>query len=103
MAHHHPVVSFGADDSSHALCSLPHCVKGEEIALLDLEGFPQILQASPESGKKALGGETGGLLPQLTTQLSELWRIAFSRKVAVAPALFDFSLVKNARASSNSP
>ena len=45
--HHHSVVCFGADDAAHALRRLPHSIKGQVVALLDLEGLPEILQPGP--------------------------------------------------------
>ncbi len=44
---HHAVVSLGADDSPHALSSLPHSIKSQEVTLLDLEHLSHVLQPCP--------------------------------------------------------
>ena len=45
--HHHAIVSLGADDSPHALSSLPHSIKSQEVTLLDLEHLSHVLQPGP--------------------------------------------------------
>ncbi len=45
--HHHAVVSLGAYDSPHTLCSLPHSIKSQEVTLLDLEHLSHVLQPCP--------------------------------------------------------
>lgn len=46
-AHHHSVVCLRANDTAHALRCLPDCIKSQVVALLDLEGLPQVLQPGP--------------------------------------------------------
>ena len=45
--YHHSIVSFGSDDTAHALCSLADSIKGQEVALLDLEHLTHVLQSGP--------------------------------------------------------
>jgi hypothetical protein len=46
-AYHQAVVCLGANDAADALRSLADGVKGQVVALLYLERFPQVLQPRP--------------------------------------------------------
>ena len=53
--HHHSIVCLGADDAAHALRRLPHSIKCQVIALLDLKGLPQVLQPGPACHRRRSG------------------------------------------------
>lgn len=72
-ADHEPVVGLGADDAANALSTLPHGIEGEVVALLYLEGLPQILQPRPASSIPQKMNHA--LQPQLSKKFNQHCRI----------------------------